>query len=203
MTTTLTDEEVIQCVRAGDTESYQILASRHQQRLNRIARRFARNESDAEDAVQGAHLLALKHFHQFEGRSTYVQWMASITINEVRTGYRRNRISGNVEELQDCYPAPSPSPEQLAIGGDIQRIVDDALDRIPAAYSTVFRMRELAAMSTAETGRRLGLSEACVKSRMHRARSMLRRSIGDQLASREFRQPPRGPGMCQAFGGTS
>jgi RNA polymerase sigma-70 factor (ECF subfamily) len=190
MTTTLTDEQVVQRVRAGDTESYELLASRHHQRLNRLARRFARDASDAEDAVQGAHLLALKHFEQFQGRSTYVQWMASITINEVRTGYRRNKISANVEELQDCYPASTPSPEQLAIGGDIQRIVDNALDNIPPAYSEVFRMRELADLSTAETGRRLGLTDACVKSRMHRARSMLRRAIGEQLGGRECLNRP-------------
>ncbi len=191
MSTTLSDEQVVERIRSGDRESYGLLASRYHQRLHRLARRFARDPSDAEDALQGAHLLALKHFDQYEGRSGYVEWMASITKNAVRTLYRRNRISDGHEKLLDCYPEPALSPEQLAIGRDIQRVVARALDRIPPAYSMVFRMCELGDMSIAETGRRLALTDACVKSRMHRARSMLRRAIGSQLCGQEFRQPSR------------
>lgn len=190
MSTTLSDEEVVQRVRAGDRESYGLLATRHRQRLLRFAQRFVRHPSDAEDAVQGAHLLALSHFDQYEGRSAYVQWMTAITINEVCTGYRRNRVSARSEEMRDCHAAPTPNPEQLAIDKDVQRIVNCAIDRIPPAYGLVFRMRELAELSTAETSRRLGLTDACVKSRLLRARSMLRRAIGTQLGSRGFRRSP-------------
>jgi RNA polymerase sigma-70 factor, ECF subfamily len=192
MSTTPSDEDVVQRIRAGDRESYGLLAIRHQQTLERIAQKFARDPSDAEDAVQGAHLLAFSRFDQYEGRSPYVQWMASITVNQVRTGYRRDRFSAECEELQDCYSDPTPSPEQSAIAKDFQRLVNCALDRIPPAYSMVFRMREMADLSTAETSRRLGLTNGCVKSRLLRARSMLRNAIKTQLGGRRLRPSLRG-----------
>ncbi len=200
MNTTLSDEEVVQRVKAGDRESYGLLAARHHQRLHRLAQRFAHDPSDAEDAVQGAHLLALRHFDQYQGRSAYVQWMASITINEVRSSYRRNKVAASSEELRDSCAAPAPDPEQAAIGVDIRRIVRSALDNIPAAYSQVFEMREMADLSTAETSRRLGLTDACVKTRLHRARWMLRRAIEPHLGKHGFRQSAPTPGTLSMSG---
>ena len=196
MSTSLSDEEVVQRVKAGDRESYGVLAARHHERLNRLAQRFVHDPADAEDAVQGAHLLALKHFDQYEGRSAYVHWMGSITVNEVRTHYRRDRVSVASEVLKDCHAADEPSPEQLAIGQDIQRAVGRALDKIPAAYGLVFRMREMAELSIAETGRRLGLTDTCVKTRLHRARWMLRRALERELGSAGLRRPQRRKISC-------
>jgi RNA polymerase sigma-70 factor, ECF subfamily len=200
MTPAQSDEDVICRIRAGDRESYGLLAVRHAQRLNRLAKKLVRDPADAEDAVQNAHLLALAHFDQYQGRSPYVRWMVSITVNAVRTGFRRNKAWAGCEELQDCYAAATPSPEQAAIDHETRRLVDLALDRIPPAYSTVFRMRELADLSVAETGRRLGLSNACVKSRLLRARSMLRDAIETQLGCRRLRQSLPGPERLRILG---
>jgi RNA polymerase sigma factor (sigma-70 family) len=184
MTDKLSDEEVVEQVKGGDRESYGLLATRHHQRLHWLARRVLRDDSEAEDAVQGAHLLALRHLDQFEGRASYYQWMSSITANEARAHFRRNRVAVASEPLQDNFQASAPDPEQLALRGEIQGIVARALDRLPVEYSCVFRMRELSEMSLAETSRRLGLSDACVKTRLHRARTMLRRAIAPQLGRR-------------------
>ena len=177
MSGTLSDEEVVQRVRSGDRESYGLLAARHQQRLQGLARRLLQNDFDAEDAVQGAHLLALRHFDQYQGRAGYVQWMTSITLNEARSRFRRNKVTAASEELKDCQPAPGPDPEQLALSGDIRRLVHTALDKLPPDYSLVLRLRALADLSTAETCQRLGLTAACVKTRLHRARLMFRRAL--------------------------
>ena len=200
MSTTVSDEEAVERARSGDRESYGLLAMRHQRRLERVALGLLRDPADAEDAVQGAHLLALQHFDQYEGRSPYVHWMTTITLNEARTGYRRNRIGASSEELQDRFAAPAPNPEQAAIGKDLRRIVGRALDRIPPEYSTVFRMREMAELSTAETGRCLGLTEACVKSRLHRARALLRRLVGGELCGGLPRRAARASAALSGFG---
>lgn len=194
------DEEAVEQVKAGDRDSYGVLAMRYQPRLRRLAQAFMRHSADVEDAVQAAHLQAWQHIDQYEGRSPYVHWMTTITINEVRTAYRRNRVGVAAEELEDHYTAPGPNPEQAAIGKEIVRVVESALDRIPPAYSSVFRMREMADLSTAETGRSLGLSEACVKSRLLRARSMLRRVIEMELRG-SGRRWARRPQEVFAFGG--
>lgn len=196
----LSDEEAVEKVRAGDRDSYGVLAVRHQPRLHRLASGFVRQAADVEDAVQAAHLQAWQHFDQYEGRSPYVHWMTTITINEVRTAYRRNRVGAATEELVDRYMAPGPNPEQAAMGKEILRVVESALDRIPRAYSSVFRMREMAELSTAETGRSLGLSEACVKSRLLRARSMLRRVVETELRGSGCRGE-RHPQGVMTFGG--
>lgn len=185
MDTTLSNEDIVERIKAGDREFYGALAVQYRWQLKRLAQRFVRDPLDAEDAVQGAHVLALTHLHQYEGRSPFFQWMASITRNEALTSRRRNRFSAGWVELQDCYADPVPSPEQSAIGEDIQGIVDRALDRIPPSYATVFRLREVAGLSTAETGRRLGLTNSCVKSRLLRARSMLRNAIEPQFGRPE------------------
>lgn len=178
MSTELSDEELIDRIRAGDRESYGILATRHKQKLHRVAQRFVRNSSEAEDVVQSAHVLALRHFDQYQGPSAYCQWMASITINEIRTRYRRNRLPVSCLEAAQATPARTPSPEQTASYREIRQMVDEALHRMKPAYRHVFRMRALADFSTAETGRNLGISEACVKTRLRRARVMLQDVIG-------------------------
>ena len=179
----LSDEEVVQRVRAGDRESYGLLAVRHRQKLHRIAQKYVRTASEAEDAVQGAHLLALNHFDQFEGRSTYVQWMATITHNQIRGDYRHCKVQTRSEELRDCHASASLNPEQLAIRSDVRHMVRSALKKLPPRYRLVLWMRDLAEFSTAETGRRLGVTDACVKTRLHRARSLLRDVIGRQFGS--------------------
>ena len=173
MSTDLSDEELIDRVRAGDRESYGILATRHKQRLHRIAQRFVRDSSQAEDVVQSAHVLALRHFDQYQGPSAYCQWMASITVNEIRTRHRQNRLPVTCLEAARAAPAKTPSPEETASYRELRQKLDEALRRMKPAYWHVFRMRALADFSTAETGRKLGISEACVKTRLRRARLML------------------------------
>jgi RNA polymerase sigma-70 factor (ECF subfamily) len=178
----ISDQEAIGRVREGDLASYEILASRYQQRLQRVARRLVRNDADAEDAVQGAHLLALRHLDQYEGRSSFAGWMSSITANEALTQLRRNRslvVTGD-EPFQHLVCA-GRNPEEQAIDGNLGGILNRALDSLPDAYRTVFRLREVESLSTAETGERLGLSEACVKTRLLRARGLLRRRLAKKL----------------------
>lgn len=182
MSTALSDNQLIERVRAGDRESYGVLAMRHRKRLQGFAQRFVRDTSEAEDAVQSAHLLALRHFDQYEGRSAYFQWMASITLNEIRNRYRQNRLPVRSDDCQDRLPSATPNPEQVARYQEMLRIVESALDRLAPAYSVVFRLRALRELSVAETGRMLGLSEACVKTRLRRARIMLQQSFKARAA---------------------
>ena len=178
MNTAITDEEAIGRVRMGDTSSYEVLANRYHHRLCRLAQRFLRSEADAEDAVQGAHLLALRHIDQYAGRSSYLSWMSSITVNEALTQMRRRKgVVELGEEQIDSIRSPMPDPEQQAIDQDFDGILTVALEGLPPAYSEVFRLREVETLSTAETGERLGLTEGCVKTRLVRAKGLLRRRL--------------------------
>ncbi len=192
MSAALSNADIVERIREGDREFYGTLASQYRGQLKRLAQQFVSDPLDAEDAVQGAHVLALSHLDQYQGRSPFVQWMTSITRNAALTTRRRSRYLSDVE-LQDCYADPVPSPEESAISQDIRRIVGQALDRIPLAYAVVFRLREVAGLSTAETGACLGLTRSCVKARLLRARTMLRNAIEPQLEGRRLRPSLRGP----------
>ena len=88
-----------------------------------------------------------------------------------------------------------PDPEQQAIDQDFDGILTGALESLPPAYSEVFRLREMETLSTAETGERLGLTEGCVKTRLVRARGLLRRRLTRTLRSAELSRYARNPGL--------
>jgi RNA polymerase sigma-70 factor (ECF subfamily) len=194
MNAAITDEEAIGRVRRGETSSYGVLATRYHRRLYRLAQKYLRSEADAEDAVQGAHLLALRHFDQYEGRSSYFTWMSSITVNEALSQMRRKKGAVETgEELMGSICSPTRNPEQQAMDRQFDGILAAALERLPPAYGEVFRLREMETLSTAETGERLGLTEACVKARLVRARGLLRRRITRTLKSAELPRYARNP----------
>ena len=187
MDTAITDEEAIGRVRRGETSSYEVLATRYHRRLHRLAQKFLRSDADAEDAVQGAHVQALINIGQYEGRSSYFTWMSSITINEALGQMRRKKGDVELDEQQiDSIRSPMRDPEQQAIDQDFDGILTVALEGLPPAYSEVFRLREMETLSTAETGERLGLTEGCVKTRLVRARGLLRRRLTRTLKSAEL-----------------
>jgi len=197
MNAAITDEEAIGRVRRGDTASYEVLATRYHRRLYRLAQKFLRSEADAEDAVQGAHLLALRHIGQYAGRSSYITWMSSITVNEALSQMRRRRgVVETGEEEVGSIRSAMRDPEQEAIDRDFDGILAAALKRLPPAYGEVFRLREMETLSTAETGERLGLTEACVKTRLVRAKDLLRRKLTRTFRSAEPSRYARNPGMA-------
>jgi RNA polymerase sigma-70 factor (ECF subfamily) len=199
MNIAITDEEAIGRVRRGETSSYEVLATRYHRRLYRLAQKFLRSEADAEDAVQGAHLLALRHIDQYAGRSSYLAWMSSITVNEALSQMRRKKgVVEAGEEQIGSIRSPMRNPEQQAIDRQYDGILAAALERLPPAYGEVFRLRELEALSTAETGERLGLTEACVKTRLVRAKGLLRRRITRTFRSAELPRCARNTGLANS-----
>lgn len=175
------DEEIVARVRAGEIGQYEILVRRHDRRLHKLARGILRNEGEAEDAVQDVHLQVLTHLDQFAGRSSFLTWLTRIAINASLSRLRsqlRQRLWDISDEAQDdlglILPFPGIDPEQQALETDLRRTLQRALDALPESYRVVFTMREVKELSTAECARRLGLTKECVKTRLHRAKSLLR-----------------------------
>ena len=178
MLTAITDDEAIGRVRSGDKNSYGVLAARYDVRLRQVAKRLLRSDADAEDAVQGAHVSALTHIDQYAGTSGYFAWMYSIVVNEALTQIRkRKRLIAIDDAAAGQISSPLPDPEERTVDQDFEYILECAVTRLPPSYQPVFRLREMEDLSTAETGERLGLSEACVKTRLFRARDILRKRL--------------------------
>ena len=83
----------------------------------------------------------------------------------------------------DTMRAPQPDPERQAYAQELRQVLEDAVDTLPEAYRTVFMLRDVEGLSTRETGAGMGLGEEAVKTRLHRARAMIRRAVSASIGA--------------------
>ncbi len=185
----LTDEEVVSRVLAGDSAMFEVLMRRHNQRLYRVARSILRNDGEAEDVMQDAYVRAYEHLDQFAGRAKFSTWLTRIAVHEALARDRRSKRYEEPETTEhggdpmDNFASLAPSPEQHASNLEVRRLLEDAIAKLPDSYRTVFMLRDVEEMSTADTADVLEISEENVKIRLHRARVLLRRSLYAQAGS--------------------
>lgn len=178
----MTDEQLVVAVRTGHTTLFEELMRRYNQRAYRVARAIVKNDTEAEDVMQQAYLNAFTHLPQFEGRATFSTWLTRIVIHEALGRRRRARPTEHMdhESGRDAMPqthAAGPSPERLAYASELKRLVEESVDALPDSYRAVFMLREIEGLSTAETAAGLELGEEAVKTRLHRARALMRREL--------------------------
>lgn len=176
------DDEVIARVRAGDTDAFECIMRRYNQRLYRAARAILRDGLEAEDVVQEAYVRAYAQLHQFEGRAAFSTWLTRIAVHEaIARARRRGRFDllGDTEPDEDRMRLlrPTTSVEDQTASHELGRALDAAIDTLPDAFRAVFVLREVEELSTAETAALLDLREETVKTRLHRARSLLRQIL--------------------------
>ena len=190
--TSLSDGEIVARVRAGETALFEILMRRHNQRVYRVARAVLKDETEAEDAMQQAYINAFKHLDQFEERAQFSTWLTRITVHEALARRRQRKVQaaiasptdGNLSgEAMESLPAREPDPEQQAYTAELGHLLESAVDSLPEAYRIVFMLRAVEGLSTAETAAGLSLGEEAVKTRLHRARAMLRGAIAERLGA--------------------
>jgi RNA polymerase sigma-70 factor, ECF subfamily len=180
----ISDEAIVERVRAGDTGLYEVLMRRYNQRLYRIARSILGDDAEAEDVMQEAYVRAYEHLDQFAGRSKFATWLTKIAVYEALA---RRRRRSRTEELDitmhpehsenHAFAAEERDPERQALNAELHRKLEEAMDRLPEQYRTVVVMRDVEQMSTAEAAASLGITALAVKIRLHRARAALRRSL--------------------------
>jgi len=172
----LADADVVRRVKDGEIGLFEIVMRRYNQRLYRIVRSILGNESEVEDVLQDAYLSAFRHLEQFAGRSSFATWLTKIAVHEAMARARRGRrfpLSESSEPNDATIleiRSPLPDPEETAARRELMRLVEEAVDHLPAAFREVFVMREIEQMSQAETADCLDIKEETVKTRLHRAR---------------------------------
>ncbi len=188
----LSDEEVVRRVVAGEAALFELLMRRNNPRVYRAIRSILRDEGEVEDAMQQAYLQAYAGLAGFQGGSAVSTWLVRIAINEALQRVRRSGQLRPVDDvvLEEEAPMDSPpTPEDRAASREAVALVEEAIDRLPLHHRTVLVLREVDGLSTGETAECLGVSEAVVKVRLHRAR----------LALREVLMARLGPGAAEAF----
>jgi RNA polymerase sigma-70 factor, ECF subfamily len=186
-----TDEQLVERVKQGDLTVFELLVRRHNQRLYRAIRSVLRTGEEVEDAMQDTYFAALKHIDQFEGRSQFGTWLLKIGINEARARLRRRGRLVALDDLPEGKSAtstlgeqaPVRTPEQQVGSHEIITLVEAAIDRLPDDYRQVLVLRMVDSLDTAETAEVLGLGEAAVRQRLHRAREMLEKDVERRVGS--------------------
>jgi RNA polymerase sigma-70 factor, ECF subfamily len=182
----LSDEEVVERVRAGETAWFEVLMRRYNRRLFRVSRSILGDDAEAEDVMQEAYVRAYMHLDQFDGRAKFATWLTRIAVHEALARLRRRRRVVAIDAFAEpseslMIPASDkPSPEQEVLIRTLGVILESAINHLPVAYRSVFMLREVEEMSTAETAECLGISTETVKVRLHRARARLRKEITAQ-----------------------
>jgi RNA polymerase sigma-70 factor (ECF subfamily) len=174
----LPDEEIVARVRAGETPLYELLVRRHDRLVYRAVRAVLRDEDEVEDAMQQAWLAAFGRLASFGGASRFSTWLVTIALNTARDRLRRRtvRSAGSGEA-----PPPPPTPEREVGLRELVAVVERAVDALPEGYRTVLVLRAVEGLGTADTAAALGVEEDVVKTRLHRARALLRERLAGDL----------------------
>jgi RNA polymerase sigma-70 factor, ECF subfamily len=176
----LTDSEIVQRVIAGETSLFELIMRRYNQRIYRSVRAIVRNDSDTEDVMQQAYINAYTHLAQFEERSSFSTWLTRIAINEALAKIRPAKLqiaSDGTEDQMNRIESKEPDPERQALTTELKTIVESEIASLPESFRTVLMLREVEGLSTTETADCLGVSEDLVKTRLYRAREVLRDNI--------------------------
>jgi len=190
------EAQLIAAAQGGDMVAFEAIMRAHNRLLFRTARAILLNEADAEEIVQEAYLKAFLHLEGFAGAARIETWLVKITVNEALGRLRRRMPAvseGAITEAQmsaqtgihlaAVTPRPAASPEAAAAQGEIRRLLEAAIDALPQAQRTVFVLRAVEEFSTEDTADCLGIPADTVKTRLHRAKLHLRRSLQRSAAA--------------------
>ncbi|HLY36890.1 MAG TPA: RNA polymerase sigma factor [Candidatus Binatia bacterium] len=173
----LTDEEIVARTRAGEIALFELLMRRYNQRLYRLARAVVRDASEAEDVVQEAFVRAFEHLDQFAGRARFATWLMRIAVHEASARLRRRGRYMDIEDSMPTLASGAAGPEQRTADRELGHAIEAAVDALPEVFGAVFVLRDVEGLSTAETAACLGINAETVKTRLHRARALLRNHI--------------------------
>ena len=181
-----------------DETAVRAIMQANNRRLYRLARGILRNDAEAEDVVQDTYVRAFTHLEQFRGDSSLSTWLSRITMNEALGRLRRQRPGVEWSELEKSAPgaqiiafplATSDDPEKSMAQREIRDVVEHAIDELPEPFRLVFITRVIEGMNVEETAEILGLKPETVKTRLHRARNLLRDNVERKI----------GPVVMEAF----
>lgn len=195
----LNDADLVRRSLARDGSAFRTIMQTHNRRLYRLARGIVRDDAEAEDVVQEAYVRAFTHLADFRGDSSLATWLSRITINEALGRLRSQRPTIDLttfevqrtpaEIIQFPFTSKADDPEQTMAQRQILQLVEQATDKLPEVYRIVFITRVIEGMSVEETAEILGLRPETVKTRLHRARRLVREQLDKQI----------GPVLMDAF----
>ena len=184
------EQDLIARASRGDEAAVRIIVRQNNRRLFRVARSILKDDWEAEDAVQEAYVRAFSRLAEFEGRSALSTWLTRIVVNEALGRLRRRRPAADFAEVEHSdngqlvpFPlaAPQLDPERAMAQSQLNTVLEKAIDALPDVYRVVLVARVIEEMSVEETAQLYDLEPATVKTRLHRARALLRRELEENV----------------------
>ncbi|ACL57655.1 RNA polymerase sigma factor [Methylobacterium nodulans] len=185
------EAELVEHARRHSPAAIRLILQQQNRRLYRIARSIVRDDSEAEDVLQEAYVRAFTRLSTFRGDARFSTWLARIVINEALGRLRHRRPTLELSAVMarmtgaQIIPFPHvsmpPDPEALMAQQEIRALLEQAIDRLPDAFRTVLVARLVEGLSTEETAELLGIRPETVKTRLHRARRLLKRDLEEQI----------------------
>jgi len=184
----LTDLAFVTKARLGDADAFRALVERHSRPLFRLAFRMTGNQHDAEDVVQESFLRAYRQLGKFDERASFGTWLYRIATNcsldVMRSRKRRAKQEAGPEaagsEMEDpilSLPSGDPTPERVAMSGEVRERVAEAMNELSASERTAFVLRHFEGMLMEDISRVLGCQPGAAKHSVFRAVQKLRRAL--------------------------
>jgi RNA polymerase sigma-70 factor, ECF subfamily len=192
-----TDQSLVEAARGGDPSALEELLLRHQPRVYRFGLKMCRDPEDAKDILQDTLLAAARTMKEFRGAASVSTWLYTIARSFCVKKRRRSKFAPEQEESLDAKPDgearqvadPSRAPDELVAGRQVEMALEQAIGSLQPMYREVLLLRDVEGLSAPEVAEVLGLSVEAVKSRLHRARVMVRESVAPLLGIPEAAGP--------------
>lgn len=183
----ISDMQLIKAFTNGSLDAFEELLQRYQVKAFNLSMRFVKNQEDAEEVLQDVFTTLYKKLEGFEGKSAFSSWLYRIVVNASFMKLRKRRQTPSVS-LEDMTPQAQqitmekedllPERTDATIHSrEIRESMQQAVQRLPEEYRSVFVLRDIDGLSNQEVGEILNLTVPAVKSRLHRSRLMLRKRL--------------------------
>ncbi len=185
---------LIERVLAGERRAFEPLVRRHERRVYRVTLAILGNVEDAEEAMQDAFVKAFRHLGQFRRESRFTTWLTRIAVNEALQKRQARKDFVSLDDSRDVpeqvekqftpqrYEEWRADPEKLYGKHELRRIIETAIQSLPAIYREAFVLRDVEEMSAEEAAEAIGITVGALKSRLLRARLMMRETLAGSLA---------------------
>ncbi len=191
-----TDYELVRAAQAGDERAFRRLVERYEPKVYRLALKMMREPQDAEDVLQETFINVFRHLDSFRGDAEFSTWIYRIATNASLMKLRSKKPVASLDEPVDAEEETLPreltdwsaTPEEMLLSRETRAQMELALARLPETLRTVFVLRDVEGLNVEETARVLDISQANVKTRLHRARLALREQLAAYFAEQTARE---------------
>jgi RNA polymerase sigma-70 factor (ECF subfamily) len=193
------EEEILaQKLIEGDVEAFDRFVEIYQKKIYALAYNMTHNQMDAQDVTQEVFLTIFRKAHTFQGKSAFSSWVYRVALNAVYMKLRSKKKDQSIS-VEDAFPSFngagyhqevirdwSESAESLMFSNETKNVIQSAVDQLPEKEKIAFLLRDVEGLSTEEAAEALDLSISAIKSRLHRARLILRKKLSGYFEEKQI-----------------